>query len=64
MISISAARKLTGIYLKNQTDEQVQSLLNQLYGLADLVTDQALVQGSNKNPEVIDPSVIKEQNGN
>lgn len=64
MISISAARKLTGSYLKNQTDEQIQNLLNQLYGLADLVTDQVLTPGSNENPAVIDSSIREGQNGN
>lgn len=64
MISTSAARKLTSAYFKNQTDEQVQDLLDQLYGLADLVTDQILSPDSNENPEVIDPSIRKGQNGN
>lgn len=64
MISIIQARKLTGTYLKDQTDEQIQDLLNQVYGLAEVVIDQVILQGSNKNPGVIDPDVRKEENGN
>lgn len=52
-----------GTYLKMYTDEQVQILLNQLYGLADLIVDQTLAPGSNKSPGVIDPDTRKEQNG-
>ena len=63
MISILAARKLTGSYLRNQTDEQVQDLLNQIYGLAEIVVDQAILLGSNKKRGVIDLEKRKEQNG-
>lgn len=63
MISISTARKLTGSYLKNQTDEQVQNLLNQVYGLAEIAVDQAILLGSNKTRGVIDLPDVKEHNG-
>lgn len=63
MISISAARKLTGTYLKNRTDEQVQDLLNQIYGLAEIAVDRAILLGSNKTRRVIDLPDIKEHNG-
>lgn len=64
MISILAARKLTGSYLKDQTDKQIQNLLNQIYGLAEVVVDHAILQGSNKTRGVIDLEKRKEQNGN
>lgn len=63
MISISTARKLTGSYLKNQTDEQVQDLLNQIYGLAEIAVDRAISLGSNKTRGVIDLPTRKEHNG-
>lgn len=63
MISILAARKLTGTYLKNQTNEQVQNLLNQLYGLGEIAVDYVFLQGSNKTRGVIDLEKRKEQNG-
>ena len=63
MISISAARKLTGSYLKKQTDEQVQDLLNQVYGLAEIAVDQVITPGSNQKPRVIDLPERKEHNG-
>lgn len=64
MISTSRAKKILGKEWKNGTDQEVQDLLNQLYGLADLVTDQVLLPGSNENPTVIDLNIRKEHNGN
>lgn len=64
MISISRARKILGISWKGKSNEEVQDLLNQLYGLAEIVADRAILLGSNKSPEVIDPDIRKEQNGN
>lgn len=63
-MTINTARKLLGTYASTMTDEQVQALLSQLYGLADLITDQVLTAGSNVNSGVIDPNIRKEENGN
>lgn len=64
MISISSAKKLTGTYLRNYTDEEVQDLLNQMYGLAEIAVDKVILQGSNKTHGVIDLEKRKEHNGN
>lgn len=64
MISILAARKLTGSYLKNQTDEQIQILLNQMYEIAEITIDQVIAPGSNETHGVIELGKRKEQNGN
>ena len=63
MITIFQARKLTGIYLKNQTDDQVQLLLNQLYGIVGVAVDQSILSGSNKKREVIELPTEKAENG-
>ncbi len=63
MITIKQARKLTGNYLKTLNDGQVQDLLNQVYGLAEIAVDQAILLGSNKTRGVIELGKRKEQNG-
>ncbi|MBU1067810.1 hypothetical protein KKE60_08490 [Patescibacteria group bacterium] len=63
MISILQARKLTGSYLKYQTDEQIQNLINQVYGLAEIAVEEAILHGSNKTRGVIELDKRKEQNG-
>lgn len=61
-MTINQARKLTGSYLKNLSDEQVQDLLNQVYGLAEIVADLGILRGSNKSNGVIDSSNKGKQN--
>lgn len=63
MVTVKQARKKTGNYLKTLNDEQVQNLLNQMYGLAEISVDQSILRGSNKTREVIELDVRKEQNG-
>lgn len=60
-ITINRARKLLGKEYKKHNDKQIQQIIDQLYGLAELVNDKVFL-GSNKLPKVIDPLTPKDQN--
>lgn len=60
-ITINRARKLLGKEYKKHNDKQIQQIIDQLYGLAEVVSDKVFI-GSNKLPKVIDPPFSKDQN--
>lgn len=55
-MTILHAKKLLGKYGNTITDDDIQQLLDQLYGLAEIITDQVKANGSNKQLGVIDPT--------
>lgn len=63
-MTILHARKVLGEGSKNLSDEQMQDLLNQVYALAEIAVEQAILRGSNETHRVIDLDKRKGQNGN
>ena len=63
-MTILYARKILGTGSKNLSDEQMQDLLNQVYALAEIAVEQAILRGSNETHGVIDLDKRKGQNGN
>lgn len=48
MISLTKAKRILGKEVKGMTDEEIQSLLNQLYALAEVVASIGDKAGSKK----------------
>jgi hypothetical protein len=62
-LSITSARKIIGKEAKSLTDPDVQLLLDQFYGLAEIISNMVSVNGSNNDKRVIDSDLGKGQNG-
>lgn len=63
MFSVQQCRKILGKKAKSMSDDQIKNLLNQMYGLAEVIVDIANEVGSNEKPKVIEPSQNKIHNG-
>lgn len=63
MVSLSQARKLLGDSSKKMSDPEVQKLLDQLYGLAEIISEAVSIKGSNKQLGVIDSHLEEVQDG-
>lgn len=62
-MTINHARKLLGVQAKSMSDEQVESLVNQLLSFAEIIVAQITTNGSNKQLGVIDSNYKEGQNG-
>ncbi len=60
-VSIVKARKLIGKTYKKMSDPEVQDLVNQFYGLAEIIA--SVVSGSNRPHMGVEPPMDKEENG-
>ena len=61
-MTIIYARKLLGSTSRSMSDPQVQDLLNQFYGLAEIIA--GIVNGSKNINRGIEPNPRKADNGN
>lgn len=62
-ISLSQARKILGKEARSLTDPELEDLLNQMYGAAELAVQVVYLRGSNKEQKVIDSSAQEVENG-
>lgn len=62
-LTTKTARKILGKQANSMSDPEVQSLVNQLYGLAEIIASMVSTSGSNKQQKVIDSPKERAQNG-
>jgi len=61
-VSVTKARKILGKNTRSMSDPEVQDLINQFYGLAEIIAEM-VTSGSNMSTMGIEANRRKEENG-